>query len=116
MGVYFVASKAVDALLNDSPYSAGKAKEGSSPIFETREQAVDYLDELLKQKMYHRAKKIPVEKQKKVAKKKKDDKTDTEKEDEKTDAEQSKKGEKKKRKIRLDMHWEQVFIDGSDVY
>lgn len=112
---YFVASKAVDGLLNDSPWSKAKAKEGSQLVFEYREQCVDYLDHLLRLKAFHRAKKIPVAEKEK--KKKKNDKPETETEDEKC---KDKKGEKdkkkKKRKIRLDMHMDQIFLDSNDAY
>merc|ERR1711902_170572 len=53
----------------------------------TGSKAVEFLDTLLRYKMFHRAKKIAV---------------NTE--------------EKKKRKIRLDMHLEQMFVDNSDAF
>merc|ERR1712133_292824 len=93
--------------------------------FGTREQCVVYLDELLRHKMFHRAKKIPVAE--KVSKKDKKDKDKgTDKEEEKEETPKSKtKGDKdktspaltkKKRKIRLDMHLDQIFVDSSDAY
>ncbi|CAB4059053.1 SEC62 [Lepeophtheirus salmonis] len=49
------------------PWSVEKAKESPSLIFNTREDAINFMDELLKHKMFHRAKKIPVpEKTKKI--------------------------------------------------
>ena len=57
---YFVGSKAVDALVNDSPWAKGNSKEDSELVFEYRESAVEFLDEMLKHKMFHRARKIPV--------------------------------------------------------
>jgi hypothetical protein len=62
---YFSGLKAVDALLNDSPWSADKAKEGSEFIFNHRDKAVQFMDLMLKQKMFHRARKIPVHKEEK---------------------------------------------------
>jgi len=112
---YFLGTKAVDGLMTDSPWAKEKAKEGSDLIFEYREQVVDYLNNLLRLKMFHRAKKIPVaEKEKK--KKKKDEKADTETEDEKAKEKDKEKEKKKKRKIRLDMHMDQVFLDTSDAF
>jgi hypothetical protein len=59
---FFTGSKAVDSLLNDSPWAKAKVAEPEKAelVFEGREQCVEYLDELLKHKMFHRAKKIPV--------------------------------------------------------
>merc|ERR1711978_396431 len=108
---------------------------------------VEYLDNLLRFKMFHRAKKIPVtqkdkdekiplyklervrrmrrteeekaekeseresEKESERSERSEEEKNDEEKEEGKKD-----KGEKKKRKIRLDMHLEQIFVDSSDAY
>merc|ERR1712115_33628 len=61
---YFAASKAIDALLNDSPWARSKmdqdAIDKSELNFGTREQCVVYLDELLQHKMFRRARRIPV--------------------------------------------------------
>jgi len=116
---YFAASKALDALMNDSPWSLNKSKVGAELRFEYREQAIDYMAELMRHDMFHRAKKIPVTDKKK---KKKDDSDNedssqdkkTSKKDDKKEAE--KEREKKKRKIRLEMHMDQVFIDCTDAY
>merc|ERR1712106_749622 len=116
---YFAASKALDALMNDSPWSMNKSKVGAELRFEYREQAIDYMAELMRHDMFHRAKKIPVTDKKK---KKKDDSDNedssqdkkTSKKDDKKEAE--KEREKKKRKIRLEMHMDQVFIDCTDAY
>ena len=51
---YFSGSKAVDALCHESPWAKGKAPEGSEIVFEFRETAVDFMDEMLKHKMFHR--------------------------------------------------------------
>ena len=65
---YFAGSKAVDALVKDSPWCAEKAKEGSSHTFDSRERAVEFMDLMLKHKMFHRARKIPVHSEKKKTK------------------------------------------------
>ena len=59
---YFSGQVAVDKLLEDSPFAKKNVKDPETQLyFEFRDQCVDYLDELLKQKMFHRAKKIPVD-------------------------------------------------------
>nr|CAG4645794.1 EOG090X0D00 [Lynceus sp. MCZ IZ 141354] len=115
---YFTASKAIDALLQDSPWSK-PLKGQETALFTSRESIVDYLDLMLQHKFFHRARKIPVsEKELKAKSKKKDKKTIDEKA--KSDDDKPKEGEEpaktKKRKIRLDMHLEQVFVDGLDAY
>jgi len=117
---YFTGSKAVDMLMKESPFA------GPDKLFDCREKCVEYLDMLLRYKMFHRAKKIAVEKEDKKKAKKKDDgedsKTDTDADKEtggETGGEETEKGEKKekkKRKIRLDMHLEQMFVDNSDAF
>jgi len=117
---YFTGSKAVDMLMKESPFA------GPDKLFDCREKCVEYLDMLLRYKMFHRAKKIAVEKEDKKKTKKKDDgedsKTDTDADKEtggETGGEETEKGEKKekkKRKIRLDMHLEQMFVDNSDAF
>merc|ERR1711962_1941870 len=131
-----------------------EAKEGEL-VFQTREQTVEYLDNLLRFKMFHRAKKIPVTQKDKDAKiplykldrvrrmrrseeekaekeregekeKEKESERESEKESERSekseedrnekDEEKLPKEEKKKRKIRLDMHLEQIYVDSSDAY
>ncbi|KAF5292719.1 hypothetical protein FQR65_LT11187 [Abscondita terminalis] len=130
---YFTACKAVDALM-ESHWC-----KGTEPFFKTRESIVDYLHDMLEHKFFHRARKVPVSDQELKAKKKDkkspeaiDDKkdkikdSDKEKKEKVTDAESSvteaKKEEgavdkeKRKRKIRLDMHNDQRFVDGLDAY
>merc|ERR1712051_512047 len=93
--------------------------------FSSREQCVVFMDELLRHKMFHRAKKIPVaERSSKKDKKDKDKATDAD--EEREDSPKPEKGndkdktsaalKKKKRKIRLDMHLDQIFVDSSDAY
>lgn len=125
---YFSAGKALDALMKDSPWCVEKAKEGSELRLEYREQAIDLMAELLRHKMFHRAKKIPV-----ADKKKKKEETDGEASLPPSPQARNRKGkkgetgvelakgkgeerEKKKRKIRLEMHNDQVFLDGNDAY
>ncbi|XP_037709707.1 translocation protein SEC62 isoform X2 [Drosophila subpulchrella] len=133
---YFTSSKAIDALLKS------KFTEGSSPLFTTREQVIEFLDVMLEHKFFHRAKKVPVtleeirsksggdkkadkeKNQDKEKEKSKDDKKDTDPEAENGQGDggasgnekEKEKKEKKKRKIRLDMHPEQIFVDGSEAY
>merc|ERR1712098_390580 len=85
---YFSAGKALDALMNDSPWAPEKAKENAELKFEFREQAIDYMGELMRLHMFHRARKVPVAEKEK--KKKKDDTDDDEK-----DTKKSKKDDKK---------------------
>ena len=125
---YFIGARAVDMLLEDSPWAEKNAKEVEEGrlVLTSRDQVVELLDTLLRYKMFHRAKKIAVEKEDKKKAKKKDDgedsKTDTDADKEtggETGGEETEKGEKKekkKRKIRLDMHLEQMFVDNSDAF
>uniref|UniRef100_A0A6P7GKJ6 Translocation protein SEC62 n=1 Tax=Diabrotica virgifera virgifera TaxID=50390 RepID=A0A6P7GKJ6_DIAVI len=131
---YFTGARAVDALLN-SPFATK-----DDPLFKTREGIADYLHVMLTHKLFHRARKVPVDEQELKGKKgkKKDKKEDKEKkdsgEDEKkkekekekvTDAEssvvegskdQKPEKEKKKKKIKLEMHYDQRFEDNLDAY
>lgn len=132
MFFFFVASKALDALMNS------KFAQGDGCLFPTREIATEFLDTMLVHKFFHRAKKVPVteaelRRGKKSAAVEKDtveggDENNSKKKiknaDKGTDAEsergeklaESKDKEKKKRKIRLDMHPDQVFVDGAEAY
>ena len=117
---YFIGSVAVDKLLEESPYAKKNVKNPETQLyFEYREQCVEYLDELLKHKMFHRAKKIPVEdtKTRKAKKAKKGKEAEPETDDAGTKSDAAKdKDSKKKRKIRLDMHLEQIFLDSKDAF
>lgn len=132
----FVASKALDALM------ASKFAQGERCLFPSREIAIDFLDTMLMHKFFHRAKKVPVSDaelrrgKKSTEKDKSDDEKTVKKrqttdklKDEKASADDTETGtnaestkidnkpaEKKKRKIRLDMHPDQVFIDGGEAY
>merc|ERR1711879_707494 len=56
---YFVGQVAVDKLMEDSPWAKKNVKDPETQFyFEYREQCVEYLDNLLKHKMFHRAKKF----------------------------------------------------------
>lgn len=159
---YFTSNKAIDALMKS------KFAEGDTALFNSREQAIEFLDVMLEHKFFHRAKKVPVtmeelrgggggnggatksttssgggkskddKKEEKSSKKSTTDKVESvEKKDTEAEAEQSaaggngdeaagnnggnngggdKKEQKRKRKIRLDMHPDQVFVDGSEAY
>ena len=118
---YFAGYKAVDMLMEESPFCLKNVKDPETQFhFEFREQAVDFCDELLKHKMFHRAKKIQVDekflKSKSKGKKSKETENDTAEESEKPEKSSGSGNGKKKRKIRLDMHLEQVFIDCKDAY
>jgi len=136
---YFTSNKAIDALMKS------KFAQGDDALFQTREHAIELLDIMLEHKFYHRAKKVPVtleelrggaaaasgkstKKEEKSSTSKKEDaatKKDTEAEaeasganngGEETNSAGGDKKEKRKRKIRLDMHPEQLFVDGSEAY
>jgi len=122
---YFSGAKAIDLLMSESKWASkgkGEAVVEGELVFDTREACVEYLDTLLRYKMFHRAKKIAVEEKDKKGKKKSevvdthDEKTDTDKGCETGEEEKVEKTEKKKRKIRLDMHLEQIFVDSSDAF
>ncbi|MCL4125969.1 UNVERIFIED_CONTAM: hypothetical protein GTU68_003295 [Idotea baltica] len=135
---YFNANKAIDILL-DSPWASGE-----NALFTDRVSVVDFGNKLLQHKFFHRAKKIAVtdkdlspkelkkkkekekekeKEKKKEALKKKEESEESKKEEDKTQDEGEKqknkedqKSKKKKTKIKLDMHLEQVFVDGSEAY
>ncbi|KAF7280751.1 translocation protein 1 [Rhynchophorus ferrugineus] len=128
---YFTGKRAVDALL-ESNYV-----KRDPPLFRTRDEIVDYLHVMLEHKFYHRARKVPVSEQELKGKKNvkkaesesgdEDKKLKKEKEQSKgTDGENSvAEGkepsekidkEKRKKKIRLEMHKDQRFVDGLDAY
>ncbi|CAO2613206.1 Translocation protein SEC62 [Lemmus lemmus] len=66
---YFIASKAVDCLL-DSKWA--KTKKGEEALFTTRESLVDYYNRLLKKQFFHWALKVMKMKYDKDIKKEKD--------------------------------------------
>ncbi|XP_017266500.1 translocation protein SEC62 [Kryptolebias marmoratus] len=140
---YFIASKAVDCLL-DSKWA--KAKKGEEALFTFRESVVDYCNRLLKKQFFHRALKVMKKKPEKDPKKEKEKeklKTDSSKEEEKKgkkDKEKEKEKKKEpevvetkkeksddspgslkkkkevKKKFKLEPHEDQLFLDGNEVY
>lgn len=124
---YFSAVRAVDALM------ASKFAQGDNCLFPHRQAVLDFMDEMLHHKFFHRAKKVPVSEQELRGKSKKSADKDNEKEKSKKDEKGTDGGEsshaeggkgdkaavdkeKRKRKIRLEMHPEQLFVDGHEAY
>uniref|UniRef100_A0A8C9AKE3 Translocation protein SEC62 n=1 Tax=Prolemur simus TaxID=1328070 RepID=A0A8C9AKE3_PROSS len=92
---YFIASKAVDCLL-DSKWA--KAKKGEEALFTTRESVVDYCNRLLKKQFFHRALKVMKMKYDKDIKKEKDKgKAESGKEEDKKSKKENVKDEKTKK-------------------
>ncbi|XP_063772282.1 translocation protein SEC62 [Pseudophryne corroboree] len=142
---YFIASKAVDCLL-DSKWA--KAKKGEEALFTNRESVVEFCNRLLKKQFFHRALKVMKMKPEKDPKKekekdkgkldsgkeeKRESKKDSTKEEKvKKDKEKKKEAEKEetkkdetpgtpkkketKRKFKLEPHEDQLFLDGNEVY
>jgi len=119
---FFVASKAVDCLLDSKWASKSRCNQ---PLFTTRESVVSYLELMLFHKFFHRARKIAISSND-TKKKKKDDSSDDkegkkkgslDKRDEcKKDKKKDDDEKKKKKKFKLDMHLEQSFVDGKEIY
>ncbi|XP_058449999.1 translocation protein SEC62 [Malaya genurostris] len=122
---YFSSGRAVDALL------ASKFAQGDGCLFPHRQAVIDFMDGMLHHKFFHRAKKVPVSEQELRGKSKKPSEKDKEKtkDDKATDGGESSHAEgtgksdkaalekeKRKRKIRLEMHPEQLFVDGHEAY
>lgn len=123
---YFSAIRAVDAIL------ASKFAQGDNCLFPHRQAVVDFMDDMLRNKFFHRAKKVPVSEQelrgktKKALEKEKDkEKSKDEKPGDGGESSHAEGGkpdktltdkEKRKRKIRLEMHPEQLFVDGHEAY
>jgi len=128
-----LASKAIDCLL-DSKW-ASRDKDQKEALFTNRESVVAFMKKMLAHKLFHRAKKIIVTKEKKKKqdqdestagedgkeKKKekiKKDNTKTEKVEEtkkKEKVKEEKSEKKEKKKVKLNMHFEQIFIDCNEV-
>ena len=108
---YFAGYKAVDMLMEDSPFTKKNVKDPETQFhFEFREQAVEFCDELLKHKMFHRAKKIQVDekflkKSKKSSKETEGENTAEESTEVKATASGSGGSNKKKRKIRCVLNY-----------
>lgn len=122
---YFIASKAIDALM-DSKWAQGNKKNDDDVVFTSREVVVDFMDLMLRHKFFHRAKKIIVEKEEKPkAKKKKEEKSAAEEssaaedhkdKSKKSGKEKEKEVKERKRKVKLDMHLEQIYVDANEPY
>ena len=82
--------------MTSSPWAPEKAKEGAELRFEFREQAIDYMGELMRLHMFHRARKVPV-----AEKEKKKKKDETETEEEEKPSPKAKKGKKEDKKVCL---------------
>ncbi|KAM9844915.1 translocation protein SEC62 [Aulostomus maculatus] len=140
---YFIASKAVDCLL-DSKWA--KAKKGEEALFTTRESVLDYCNRLLKKQFFHRALKVMKKKPEKDTKKEKEKEKEKDKAKGDSSKEEEKKGKKEKekkkesetgetkkeknddspgspkkkkevkKKFKLEPHEDQLFLDGNEVY
>ena len=74
---YFSGQVAVDKLLEESPWAKKNVKDPENQLyFEYRDECVEFLDDLLKHKMFHRAKKITVDDKFLKSKKKKSKETE----------------------------------------
>ncbi|KAM9459759.1 translocation protein SEC62 [Salvelinus alpinus] len=140
---YFIASKAIDCLL-DSKWA--KAKKGEEAVFTTRDSVVDYCNRLLKKQFFHRALKVMKKKPEKDIKKDKEKEKEKEKAKGDSGKEEEKKGKKEKKdskdaeasdakkeksddspgmpkkkkdakkKFKLEPHEDQLFLDGNEVF
>lgn len=100
---YFIASKAVDCLL-DSKWA--KAKKGEEALFTTRESVVDYCNRLLKKQFFHRALKVMKMKYDKDIKKEKEKgKAESGKEEDKKSRKENLKDEKTKKEKEKKKRW-----------
>ena len=136
----WLASKAVDLLLESK--WAKDDKRQKEALFTSRESVVDFMEQMLRHKLFHRAKTVVVKKEKKkkpendesscneeqIKERKKTkkeveerkelkDKKDKDKEEskEKEDSKEVETKKKEKKKIKLDMHMEQIFVDENEV-
>uniref|UniRef100_A0A8C7J4B9 Translocation protein SEC62 n=1 Tax=Oncorhynchus kisutch TaxID=8019 RepID=A0A8C7J4B9_ONCKI len=93
---YFIASKAVDCLL-DSKWA--KAKKGEEAVFTTRDSVVDYCNKLLKKQFFHRALKVMKKKPEKDIKKDKEKEKEKKKDSKDVEASDVKKEKEKKKDV-----------------
>ncbi|XP_061423915.1 translocation protein SEC62 isoform X1 [Lethenteron reissneri] len=135
---YFVASKAVETLL-ESNWATGK--KGTEILFTTRESVVAYCNRLLQKQYFHRALKVikkrpdregkreklePPKEEEKKGKREKERKKDGDKKDKEGDAKRDarkedepgspKKKKDAKRRMKLEPHDKQIFVDGNEVF
>lgn len=116
---YFKGSKAVDCLL-DSKWASGK--KGAEILFTDRESVIDYLQMLLELGMFERVSRV--RKKKKSGEKDegikskdgKDSPKSTKSKKESSEGTSKADGKKKKVKVKLELHENQVFLDGDEVY
>jgi len=130
---YFTANKAIDCML-----SSKYAGEGDKKLFSNRHGCVAYMQNLLDKGMFFRAKKLvpktkdvkqlvnETKEQQKIeetgtGKKKKvtkDDESEKKSDETKTDKdnEGSSGAKKKTKKVKFDVHQNQTFNDGNDIY
>jgi len=114
---YFIASRAIDLLLESKWARADKRTDEVK--FPNRESVIDFMDNMLHHKFFHRAKTIIV---KKEIKQKDTDSTDESHDTKKsktsaTESPEAKKTKKKeKKKVKFDIHPEQLFVDGNEVF
>jgi len=116
---YFIASKAIDCLLDSKWATNTVASEQNEPLFTTRESVVDYLNTMLEHRFFHRASKIVIKDKKKIKDADDENATDSslsKKKDKKRDDEEKKEKKKEKKKIKLDIHQEQLVVDSNEPY
>nr|XP_027198591.1 translocation protein SEC62-like [Dermatophagoides pteronyssinus] len=127
---YFIASRAIDLLMNSK--WAQSNKRNDEVMFPSRESVINYMNVMLRHKFFHRAKTIIVKKE--IKRKQDTDSTDegTKSETKKiknageksaknakeqsTTTSQEKTSKKEKKKVKLDMHMEQIFVDANEPY
>ncbi|XP_017796853.1 PREDICTED: translocation protein SEC62 [Habropoda laboriosa] len=114
---YFTGTRAVDALLENSPWSKTR--------FETREQVTQFLNSMLRHKFFHRAKKVVISEEelckirgikKKVKEHKKEKKSNEKEKEESKENKDTIGGKDSDDKVRLEMHMDQYFVDCNDAY
>lgn len=129
IGSFILASRAIDLLMNSK--WAQSNKRNDEVMFPSRESVTNFMNVMLRHKFFHRAKAIIVKKE--IKKKQDTDSTDegtkcetkkmknvseksnkNVKEQSTTSAEKMAKKEKKK--VKLDMHMEQIFVDANEVF
>lgn len=85
-------------------------KRTDKVMFASRESVVDFMNQMLVHKFFHRAKTIIVKKEIKI----KPENVDSNDECSKSESKKQTKS-KEKKKVKFDMHLHQVFVDGNEV-
>lgn len=112
-----------------SKWAASQSKKSDDALFTSRESVMDFMDTLIRHKFFHRAKKVIVIKEQKGASKAEANKAEkdrvaaessaaedrTDREDKAGKSSKAAKKEPPKKRIKLDMHMEQVFVDSNEV-